>query len=960
MSVGTTIQEVSLQEISLQETSLADQLELDIDPVSYGAASRISEYDKTKPFQELNDFSTGAIVQKHVVHDLKLECGEVLEQAELGFCVYTSNPANDLIIVHPALTGTARAAVPSSHSSSQGDGWWGQHIGPGKMLNTDRYTIVVADHLGGNGGTTTGATLKKLGLHKKVTFRDGITLVSRVLEERGLSDQKVHAVVGGSLGGGQATQWMFQDRIQVGKIVEISGSSRANSSAREYFRSVSDLLWQDRSPAEIKERLLRSVSDLRTPPSEGIETVLEDICEDLDTLERRFDPMVALSTARKIGFLRFVTPQFYDEKISSFGGGSEGKAGLKSWMQNQGETFTTRFSADALATLSYMAANFKQTEPADFASHLVSTGTQFIGYHVDGDRLFPLDHEQRYVDEVNRYLPEDRSALFLSIVAHDPYSGHDRFLRPVFGLDARGLQCLIGAYKVATDPRCEPEHVGDPIPNDPHAISTCMPTWQDVVAYETKDKRGSEVSRSIVEEKLRTGYPRFKLHGHVEDLIEKAEKVLLHDLEKEALLVFPTREAAERCVSFMQRRTGREGQRVEEFQKTGIYAAIYDRADNSMAREYWQHAGEIVTSRLAQATLDSKPQRTDTEPYSNLQERISEIRGLRMVDSVRLFPSGMAAAHGALRLAAMFEKTESKGLKARPTLMYGFPYVDNHKLQEKSELGVRAFMRADEQEFDMALSAIRNGEVSAVVTEATRNPTLGVADLKAFADACWDARIPFIIDDTIGEAANIDVLSYADIVYTSLSKRTSGVGTVTGGSLVLSERKIHYDVLKALADNLFTDQMCFQEDLEVILAGAASYQERVTRSNNSALELAKLFHEHPAVEKVYYPYFQDKENYDAIRREKAGYGGVLSVAFKDEAALAPLFYNRVRFNKGPGVCIDDTIICPINLLTHFDELDTFEQKYGFPAFLTRVSVGSNESVEDLKERALQALDSLPY
>ena len=44
---------------------------------------------------------------------------------------------------------------------------------------------------------------------------------------------------------------------------------------------------------------------------------------------------------------------------------------------------------------------------------------------------------------------------------------------------------------------------------------------------------------------------------------------------------------------------------------------------------------------------------------------------------------------------------------------------------------------------------------------------------------------PLIVDDTVATAVNVNVMQYADVVITSLTKFFSGVGDVMAGAVVL-------------------------------------------------------------------------------------------------------------------------------------------------------------------------------
>jgi len=74
--------------------------------------------------------------------------------------------------------------------------------------------------------------------------------------------------------------------------------------------------------------------------------------------------------------------------------------------------------------------------------------------------------------------------------------------------------------------------------------------------------------------------------------------------------------------------------------------------------------------------------------------------------------------------------------------------------------------------------------VVALFTEFPSNPLLrsvNLSRLRALADT-YDFQI--VVDDTIGNYANVQVFPYADIVVTSLSKAFSGEANVLGGRYV--------------------------------------------------------------------------------------------------------------------------------------------------------------------------------
>lgn len=66
-------------------------------------------------------------------------------------------------------------------------------------------------------------------------------------------------------------------------------------------------------------------------------------------------------------------------------------------------------------------------------------------------------------------------------------------------------------------------------------------------------------------------------------------------------------------------------------------------------------------------------------------------------------------------------------------------------------------------------------------TECPSNPLLATPDFRTLRALADQHDFLLVIDATIGNMCNVDVLPYADIVVHSLSKIFSGRGDVTGG-----------------------------------------------------------------------------------------------------------------------------------------------------------------------------------
>lgn len=130
------------------------------------------------------------------------------------------------------------------------------------------------------------------------------------------------------------------------------------------------------------------------------------------------------------------------------------------------------------------------------------------------------------------------------------------------------------------------------------------------------------------------------------------------------------------------------------------------------------------------------------------------------------------------------------------SLICRFPYTDTLKILEKWGPGAHFFghgLDSDIDTLESLLAEESNADLAkppilGLFTEFPSNPLLRSADiprLRALADK-YDFLL--VVDDTIGNFVNVEVLPYADIVVTSLSKIFSGDANAMGGRCVESRR----------------------------------------------------------------------------------------------------------------------------------------------------------------------------
>ena len=474
-------------------------------------------------------------------------------------------------------------------------------------------------------------------------------------------------------------------------------------------------------------------------------------------------------------------------------------------------------------------------------------------------------------------------------------------------------------HQLHTHPLCSAEDLGAPIPDSPHAVSVCLPTWTDVIGYEEKESR--------VIDRMRTGYPRFFFHPLIQQV-----RTALEPKPGRDVLPFADEAAAKQCAALA------EGKAVE---MDGIWAAYFPAAHLPTARAYWQHAGRILSSRAAEDWLESrKLVAPDPALELILRERLAAWSGAP-VANISLHPSGMAAIYTA------FEAVASRRPGKR-TVMFGFPYTDTLKILSKFGPDVEFFPRGDAEDLTQLRNLLANEEIAGVFCEFPSNPLLNTPDLPALHAMAAGCGVPIVVDDTIGTFFNVDVLPHTDFVATSLTKAISGEGDVMAGALTVNPQGLYADTLPSTKPGGI-----YARDLEVLEHNARDFPERMKIANANALELARFLEVHPAIGHVWYPGLNPSPVYEQLRKPAGGYGAVISFLPQEAAQNTPRIFENLRLSHGISLGTKYSLVCPYVQLAHYHEL-TWAKDCGIDPHLLRIAVGT-EPWHDLRQRFEAAL-----
>src|SRR5690606_10727201 len=160
---------------------------------------------------------------------LPLDSGQSLADVRIAYETYgelAADKSNAILIFH-ALTGDQHIASP--HPITGKPGWWSRMVGPGKPIDTSRYHVICANVIGSCMGSTGPASEAPDGRAWGMRF-PVITIRDMVRAQVGLCDalgiERLHGVVGGSMGGMQALSLAANFPDRAARVLAIATTAR--------------------------------------------------------------------------------------------------------------------------------------------------------------------------------------------------------------------------------------------------------------------------------------------------------------------------------------------------------------------------------------------------------------------------------------------------------------------------------------------------------------------------------------------------------------------------------------------------------------------------------------------------------------------------------------------------------------------------------------------------------------
>jgi homoserine O-acetyltransferase len=342
------------------------------------------------------------------VEPLPLDCGVALAPFTVAYQTYgrlNASRSNAVLVCH-ALTGDQHVASP--HPITGKPGWWQLMVGPGRVLDTDRYFVICTNILGGCMGTTgpksiDPATGRRWGLSFPViTIADMVRAQKRLIDHLGI--ERLFCVIGGSMGGMQVLQWAASYPDAVRTAIPIAAAARHSA--------------QNIAFHEVGRQAIMADPNWHQGDYDAHGTI----------------PRAGLAVARMTAHITYLSEaslhhkfgrRLQDRKSVSYGFDADFQ--VESYLRHQGSTFVERFDANAYLYITRAMDYFDLAAEHDgvLAKAFAGCRARFCVLSFTSDWLYPTAENRAVVRALNAVAA---NVSFVEIAAD---WGHDSFLLDV-------------------------------------------------------------------------------------------------------------------------------------------------------------------------------------------------------------------------------------------------------------------------------------------------------------------------------------------------------------------------------------------------------------------------------------------------------------------------------------------------------------------------------------------------
>jgi len=350
--------------------------------------------------------------------------------------------------------------------------------------------------------------------------------------------------------------------------------------------------------------------------------------------------------------------------------------------------------------------------------------------------------------------------------------------------------------------------------------------------------------------------------------------------------------------------------------------------------------------------------RMDNPNLEQLAEKYAALEGMDLlranpeaelcsvVDGI-VFGSGMAAI-----TSAILARVRGGDTVIAQEALYGATYTFLHDVAPRYGIQTIWLQNPTPEAWEEAFKQHPTARLA--YAESPANPTMTIVDLAALAEIAHRYGAWVMVDNTFATPYCQRPLTLGvDVVVHSTTKYLSGHGLVIGGAVISR----HVDYIQKDTYSMLKIYGGAASPFDAWLAniGLKTFELRMQRHCENAMQVARFLKGHPRVAEVYYPGLESSPDYPTARKQMSTFGGMVSFELIGGFSAGECMMNRVRLaTLAVSLGNVDSLIQHPASMTHSQVPPEARRKMGITDGLVRFSVGI-ENIEDILEDLDQAL-----
>ena len=304
--------------------------------------------------------------------------------------------------------------------------------------------------------------------------------------------------------------------------------------------------------------------------------------------------------------------------------------------------------------------------------------------------------------------------------------------------------------------------------------------------------------------------------------------------------------------------------------------------------------------------------RTQNPTRSVLEKNIAALENAKFG---RCFASGMSATETVIKMLRPGDEVISTGD------LYGGSFRLFTQIFEQFGIKFTFVDMRDQKNVENIIT----DKTKLLWVETPTNPMLNIIDIEAVSAIGHKHGTRVVVDNTFASPYLQNPLDQgADMVMHSITKYIAGHSDVIMGFLGTNDPEIdeEFGFIQNSCGAVPGPQDCF-----LVLRGIKTLHLRMQRHCENAEILAKYLRNHPNVDKVFWPGFEDHPNHDIAKKQMRGFGGMISFIPKEDTI------EKTEETLGK-----------FKLFSLAESLGGVESLVGYPAGMTHASIPEDKRI----------------